>query len=232
MHVSGKLSALGAAVVVAVTPAAALAHGKPAARATAERQCRTELRTMGSATFRGTYGTNGHQTNAFGKCVAHRTRQNAADQATSQSNAAQTCRAQQSDSNFAASHNGKTFAAFYGTNQNGANAFGKCVASQARSQAQQAQTDEVNAEDSAAQTCSSEQSSDASAFRSKYGTNANGANAFGKCVSETAKSNEDQQSQSDVSDEQGSGSTTDAGSSSSQDTASSHGDQGRSHQSS
>jgi hypothetical protein len=52
-------------------------------------------------------------------------------------NAAKTCMAQKDDANFAANHDGKTFAQFYGTNGDngngkggekaGGNAFGKCV---------------------------------------------------------------------------------------------------------
>ncbi len=48
---------------------------------------------------------------------------------TSPQSAEQQCRAQQSDSNFAAKHGGKTFEQFYGTNRNQENAFGMCVSS-------------------------------------------------------------------------------------------------------
>ena len=40
----------------------------------------------------------------------------------------------------------------------------------------------------AAELCRAERSADAAAFKEKYGTNHNKANAFGKCVSKTAHS--------------------------------------------
>ncbi|TMK39806.1 MAG: hypothetical protein E6G56_09185 [Actinobacteria bacterium] len=49
-------------------------------------------------------------------------------------NPAQQCRAEQADPSFADSHGGKSFAQFYGTNHNLANAFGKCVSSKAQAQ--------------------------------------------------------------------------------------------------
>ena len=42
----------------------------------------------------------------------------------------------------------------------------------------------------AAKTCKAERTADPAAFREKYGTNKNKRNAFGKCVSKTAKENE------------------------------------------
>ena len=50
-------------------------------------------------------------------------------------NAAQQCKAEQADPNFAASHGGKTFDEFYGTNPNMKNSFGKCVSSKAKAPA-------------------------------------------------------------------------------------------------
>ena len=72
----------------------------------------------------------------------------------------------------------------YGTNKNKANAFGKCVSAQVKKAEQQ------EAKENAAKACkaergTTEQSIDA--FKDKYGTNANKANAFGKCVSKLAK---------------------------------------------
>jgi hypothetical protein len=67
----------------------------------------------------------------------------------------------------------------YGTNANKANAFGKCVSGKAKQ-------DDDEAEDAAAKKCKAERGTTAQsidAFKQKYGTNANKANAFGKCVS-------------------------------------------------
>jgi hypothetical protein len=83
------------------------------------------------------------------------------------------------------------FKAKYGTNANKANAFGKCVSGKAKKdEAEDEDEDEasVQAEENAAKKCKAERSSiGVEAFKNKYGTNANKANAFGKCVSKLAK---------------------------------------------
>ena len=75
------------------------------------------------------------------------------------------------------------FATTYGTNASKSNAFGKCVAKNAKAAGQ--------AVASAASSCKAEQTADAAAFAKKYGSNGGkgaGAakNAFGKCVSAQA----------------------------------------------
>ena len=75
------------------------------------------------------------------------------------------------------------FKQLYGTNANRANAFGKCVSGKAEAASDTQERSTVNA----AKTCRAEQTQDAAAFKSKYGTNANKSNAFGKCVSAHAK---------------------------------------------
>jgi ABC-type microcin C transport system permease subunit YejB len=79
------------------------------------------------------------------------------------------------------------FKAKYGTNGNKANAFGKCVS--ALSKTKDPETTSA-AEKNAAKTCKAERGTSPSsieAFKDKYGTNKNTANAFGKCVSKLAK---------------------------------------------
>jgi hypothetical protein len=100
-----------------------------------------------------------------------------------QTNAAQACKAEQNDANFATNHGDKTFAQFYGTNKNGRNAFGNCVSQKAKAAGQAQNQATINA----ARTCRAEQKLDPAAFKTKYGTNANKSNAFGKCVSQKAK---------------------------------------------
>ena len=73
----------------------------------------------------------------------------------------------------------------YGTNANKANAFGKCVSGMVKKAEAQEQ-----AEENAAKKCKAERGTTPAsieAFKLKYGTNANKANAFGKCVSKLAK---------------------------------------------
>lgn len=99
-------------------------------------------------------------------------------------NAAKTCKAQRSDPNFATGHDGKTFNQFYGTNGGngkgaGANAFGKCVSTIAKQNAQSDASSEV----AAAKTCKALKA-DLPTFQAAYGT---GRNAFGKCVAKQSK---------------------------------------------
>jgi cytoskeletal protein RodZ len=125
-------------------------------------------------------------------------------------NPSQQCRAEQADPNFASNHGGKTFAQYYGTNANEANAFGKCVSakSQAESTTTATTTTTTTTETTttaptttstptttttpprpwnAARACRAERALDRVAFKAKYGTNNNKSNAFGKCVSARRK---------------------------------------------
>ncbi len=168
-------------------PVAASADPTPTPGSPAQ-QCRTERAGMGVAAFKATYGTNRNRSNAFGKCVSKRARaaQLAAQQAAP--SAAQTCRSEQADPTFAASHGNKTFEQFYGTNANGKNAFGKCVSQHAKARSDATQQAQVTADVSAAKQCKTERSTlGRDAFAVKYGTNHNRRNAFGKCVSRKAR---------------------------------------------
>jgi hypothetical protein len=181
--------ALTAILILGVIPAVALANGPTASdTATAAQLCKAQRATMPPGTFKLTYGTNDNRSNAYGKCVSKLARQ----QQENRENAAQACRAeqQQTDADFMATHDGKTFDQFYGANKNGRNAFGRCVSSKAKAAAAEQQAATINA----ARACRAEQrdSSFAAAhgdksFRDYYGTNANKSNAFGKCVSKKAK---------------------------------------------
>ena len=91
-------------------------------------------------TFDQFYGTNINGRNAFGKCVSSKVQATEAQQQQNLQNAAQLCRAERSDPNFAASHGNKSFTDFYGTNHNKRNAFGKCVSQKAKAQGTSAPT--------------------------------------------------------------------------------------------
>ena len=103
-------------------------------------------------------------------------------------NAAQECRAERGDSTATR----EAFAARYGTNANRRNAFGKCVSQQAReakAERDEADAEKTEARKSAARDCRTERTEmGREAFAQKYGTNANKRNAFGKCVSQGARS--------------------------------------------
>ena len=94
------------------------------------------------------------------------------------SNPAKACKAER------ASLGVEAFSAKYGKNHNLKNAFGKCVSGNSKTQTEEAQEDTLNA----AKQCKAERTSlGVAAFNTKYGTNHNLKNAFGKCVSSKAK---------------------------------------------
>jgi hypothetical protein len=82
----------------------------------------------------------------------------------------------------------RAFADKYGTNPNKANAFGRCVSGSAEQDDGPSGTASEQARENAAKKCQAEREQlGAQAFREKYGTNPNKANAFGKCVSKRTK---------------------------------------------
>jgi hypothetical protein len=97
----------------------------------ANRDCRTE-RQAGLDAFRDQYGTNRNKRNAWGKCVSSKTAAALRQDRQDVVNAAKQCKAERSDPDFAAGHDGKSFQQFYGKNKNGKNAFGKCVSAKAK----------------------------------------------------------------------------------------------------
>src|SRR5579859_6902 len=169
--VKGFLFAL--VVAAALAPVAAFADTSPSTTR-AQQDC-TKLRaTMGSTAFNQAYPT-------FGDCVSAYTPVEDPVQASAQD----TCTAQQSDPNFPATHDGKTFDQYYGTGPNGQNAFGNCVSSVANVNASVERSGRINP----ARTCSSIRSQLGTAvFNKTYGKNANDQNAYGKCVAATAAS--------------------------------------------
>lgn len=164
-----KMTFLAAVVLVAVPAAMATAGGQSSAQA----QCTKLQASMGAQAFTQAYPT-------FGACVSKLAPVDQANTAAGQS----TCKAQQADANFSASHGGKSFAQYYGTGPKGKDAFGKCVSAAAKASA----TAETSATPNPAQTCrTSRTAMGAAAFNQLYGTTTNKSNAFGKCVSKTAQ---------------------------------------------
>ena len=116
----------------------------------------------------------------FGACVSAYTRLEQQNVAAGDA----ACRAEQSDPNFASAHGGKTFEQLYGSGKTGKNAFGKCVSVKAKASSRAEQQGRLNP----ARTCRAARlQMGATAFSLLYGTNANDRNAFGKCVSRTAR---------------------------------------------
>jgi hypothetical protein len=167
-----KIALLAVLVLVAVP--AALAEDSPSPSDQASTLCKQQRTQMGATAFKLLYG---NASNAYGRCVSKLAGTVQADK----TNAAKQCAAERADATFADSHDGKTFAQFYGTGKNGSNAYGKCVSSKAKAAEDEQQADTI----SAAKTCKAERTSmGADAFTKKYGGH---SNAFGKCVSKTAK---------------------------------------------
>lgn len=141
----------------------------------AAKFCKALRAEMGVTTFNQTFGTNKKRSNAYGKCVSKHAR--TMDEV--HSDAVKQCKTERTADPAA-------FTAKYGSNNNGKNALGKCV-----SQAQSELTDDQqSAVENAAKQCKAERKADPSAFATKYGTNENKRNAFGKCVSKTVQENE------------------------------------------
>jgi hypothetical protein len=109
-------------VALATVPAAALAaHSSGDVHASASKQCTAVQAKIGAVSFGRTFAS-------FGACVSALTplaRQNA-------NTAAASCRSARANANFAATHDGKTFAQFYGVGPTHANAFGRCVSGKER----------------------------------------------------------------------------------------------------
>ena len=170
-----------AALAALVVPAASFAEGPTGPdRENAARACKALRASMGEELFKTTYGTaQSNRRNAMGRCVSQQARSEHQNRVSARSE----CAAEQSDPDFAASHDGKSFAEFYGTGPRGANAFGRCVSSKAKDARTEARQRTMNA----ARQCKAERAADPAAFRAKYGKNENDRNAFGKCVSQLAK---------------------------------------------
>ena len=176
-----KLSIATLGALAMASPAVAQDTTAPESVPTAQEQSRTERDAVGKATFATTYGTNANKSNAFGKCVSKRDAATEEAAAEAKTNAAKECKAEQ-----AADEAG--FATTYGTGKTKSNAYGKCVSGKAKAQTAETVEEQVEARISASKSCKAERKADAVAFKAKYGGK---SNAFGKCVSTTAKAQED-----------------------------------------
>src|SRR5262249_13570372 len=117
---------------------------------------------------------------SFSRCVRTNAADEKAEREAAATNAAKECKAER-DADSAA------FQEQHGKNGNTRNGFGKCVSQKARQdKAEMDAQDDQEAQDfkNAAQDCAAErEKAGREAFDSKYGTNPNTRNAFGKCVS-------------------------------------------------
>jgi hypothetical protein len=134
----------------------------------------------GGKTFDEYYGTGKNKQNAFARCVTIVAKANRQAEQQGRLNPARTCRAIRTQLG------SSLFNLSYGKNKNDRNAFGKCVSTTASVQAHN--------ELSASAACATQQSDpnfasthSGQTFYQFYGTNSDQSNAFGRCVSSTAK---------------------------------------------
>jgi hypothetical protein len=159
-------AALSAAVVA---PTAASAQDPaPSDFKNAAKYCKALKAASGSSSFATMFGT---KKNAYGKCVSQTAKKSAAEDETqakeARSEAVQECRAVKTPGS--------------------KNAFGKCVSEKAKAKKAEADAEDEAQEDdrvNAAKTCKGLKKDEAATFEKTYGTK---RNAFGKCVSTTAK---------------------------------------------
>jgi hypothetical protein len=160
------------AAMVMLAPVAASA-GTSASATSARSDCLKLRVAMGVTAFGKAYAT-------FGACVS---RYAPVEQQVTVS-AKATCTAQQADPSFAATHGGKTFVQYYGLGKSDNNAFAKCVVTVAKANRTAEQQGRLNP----ARTCRALRAQlTVSVFDKTYGKNSIDRNAFGKCVSQTAK---------------------------------------------
>ena len=187
-----KVAMLAGALGVLAAPGAVQAQTPTGTdKSNAAKECRTERGTTDATreAFKARYGTNANKSNAFGKCVSKRAREEAAERKAARSNASKQCDAERGET----AESRAAFSEKYGSNSNDKNAFGRCVSQKAAENKVKADAADVAAAErrkNAARICDDERGNTAesrAAFKTKYGTNKNKSNAFGKCVSKKAK---------------------------------------------
>jgi hypothetical protein len=165
-----------AALLCLVAPAALSAN--PTAQDASAKACKAQRNAIGMSAFRLLYSPTGKPKAAMDACLA----QQAQLVSIEEKNAAKACKAERGTT----PESKAAFETRYGTNDNKRNAFGKCVSSAVTAEVTEQQQAVLNA----AKACKAERgTTEASrtAFETRYGTNANKKNAFGKCVSNAAK---------------------------------------------
>jgi hypothetical protein len=164
-----KLLLAATLCVAAIAPATASAQDpNPADYKNAAKFCKEFRDGAGKANFVAMFGT---KKNAYGKCVSQTAKKDAAEDAAQKKAAKEAareeCRAIKT--------------------KGSKNAFGKCISEKAKAKKDAADAEDEAQEDdrvNAAKTCKAAKKENAAAFGAKWGTR---KNAYGKCVSATAK---------------------------------------------
>jgi hypothetical protein len=186
---------IAALSLAAPAVSSAKVHPSKADKNQAKHFCQDLRRSSGKSNFREMFGTGKNHVNAMRNCKRSQSnkiaRQDAKAAEKAHTNAAKECKAERAEDPAA-------FQTKYGSGKNGKNAYGKCVSQKAKQFRQEAKAEQKQDEQdqaNAAQQCRQERSQDAQAFQGKYGTNGNKRNAFGKCVSQKAKAQEQKDEQ-------------------------------------
>jgi len=159
---------LAAALSTAIIAPAAASAQDPATSKNAAKYCKELRDGAGKPNFVSMFGT---KKNAYGKCVSQTAKKDATEDAAqakkAKAEAVEECRAMKTPGS--------------------KNAFGKCVSEKAKAKKAAAdKEDKAEKKDriNAAQTCKAAKKDDADKFATDFGAK---KNAFGKCVSKTAK---------------------------------------------
>jgi membrane protein involved in colicin uptake len=173
------LATTGLAAVL-LLPTGVVAKPDQSEKDAAKSQCRAE-RGKSKATreaFRANY-------DGFADCVRQAAADEEAENDEARMNAAKECKAERAEMG------SEAFAEEYGTNENAKNAFGKCVSEKAaekKAAMDAADAQQIAETKNAAKACAAERNEmGRDAFVEEYGTNQNGRNAFGRCVSRRAQ---------------------------------------------
>lgn len=174
----------GLLAALAVPAAGATPAPSDQDRTNAARECAAERGTEPATreAFAARYGS-------FGTCVSRRSRDEHAERHAATRNAAEECAAERGTT----PESQRGFREKFGADEGDRDAFGRCVSQNARenkAEADAADARERRARKNAARQCDEERGDSGesrTAFREKYGTNESGRNAFGRCVSHTAR---------------------------------------------
>ena len=177
-----KIISAIALVALLALPSGAIAKPQDPQKRAAIAQCKDE-RGKSRAT-REAFKANHH---SFSRCVAQKTAEEESEETTAHKNAAKECKAEREADPVA-------FQQTYGNNENGSNAYGKCVSKKAKenkeaADAKDEERDEVTI--NSARQCRAAQKEDPDAFRNTYGTGERKRNAFGKCVSQKSRAKQE-----------------------------------------
>ena len=180
-----KITLVAGLALILVVPAVSVA--KPAPDKGDKRAAKAECKTLRGQTdaTREAFRT---QFRNFAACVKAHAADEAQEEQSAHTNASRECRTERGTTD----ETRDAFNEKYGTNGNKKNAFGKCVSQKAKAKEKAADAEdqqEATEFKNAAKECDDMRDNQADTFAAQYGT---AKNAFGKCVSQKAKENQEE----------------------------------------